>query len=343
MSLFKKAQRARIYLKIGLMGPSGSGKTHSALLLAQGLANGGKIAVIDTENGSASLYSHVTDFDVADMEPPFDTEKYIAAIKAAEEAGYAVLVIDSFSHAWKYLLDKKERLDSRGGNQNRYTNWGPVKADADRLKDAILQSKIHVISCMRSKTEYTQENGKVQKVGMAAIQEPDVEYEFTTVFLIDMTHSAQATKDRTTLFGSRIFQIEPKTGSALLNWLGTADSQETYIPAATTTEPKPHDAPTAPEFAPIKVTLKALADNSGESGKDDYKGLIAMLKSVDEPQEAMIQKAYAAGSKTYDAVYQFARAELKQRIPAATGDDRPAEFRTPAEDPKATASTSEAN
>lgn len=226
MSLFKKASRKRVFLKVGLMGASGSGKTRSALELAKGLAKGGPIAVIDTENGSASLYSHVTEFDVADIEPPFSPEKYIAAIQQAEEAGYKVIIIDSFSHAWKYLLDRKEQLDQRGGKQNQYANWGPVKAEADELKNAILQSRIHVIACMRAKTDYSQEGGKVQKVGLAAIQEPDVEYEFTTVFQLDMAHNASQTKDRTGLFGNRIFRIDSKTGDTFLNWLDSAEVQE---------------------------------------------------------------------------------------------------------------------
>jgi len=226
LSLFKKASRKRVFLKVGLMGASGSGKTRSALELAKGLAKGGPIAVIDTENGSASLYSHVTEFDVADIEPPFSPEKYIAAIQQAEEAGYKVIIIDSFSHAWKYLLDRKEQLDQRGGKQNQYANWGPVKAEADELKNAILQSRIHVIACMRAKTDYSQEGGKVQKVGLAAIQEPDVEYEFTTVFQLDMAHNASQTKDRTGLFGNRIFRIDSKTGDTFLNWLDSAEVQE---------------------------------------------------------------------------------------------------------------------
>jgi len=238
MGLFKKASRKRVFLKIGLMGASGSGKTRSALELAKGLANGGQIAVIDTENGSSSLYSHVTEFDVADIEPPFAPEKYIAAIKQAEEQGYAVIIIDSFSHAWKYLLDKKEKLDARGGKQNSYANWGPVKTEADELKNAILQSRIHVIACMRAKTDYSQEGGKVQKVGLAAIQEPDVEYEFTVVFQIDQAHNAQQTKDRTGLFGERIFKITPDTGKTFLNWLQSADDEEVYVPP-TQREPEP--------------------------------------------------------------------------------------------------------
>lgn len=56
----RTAKREMAKLKIGLQGPSGSGKTYSALLLAFGITNDwSKIIVIDTENNSADLYSHL--------------------------------------------------------------------------------------------------------------------------------------------------------------------------------------------------------------------------------------------------------------------------------------------
>jgi len=234
MSGFKKASRKRVYLKIGVTGPSGAGKSYSSLKLAEGLANGGTIAAIDTENGSMSLYDNLTDFDVLDLSPPFEPKKYIQAIRDAENAGYTVLIVDSFSHAWKYLLSKKEDLDRRGGQgqNNKFANWGPVKAEADELKDAILQSKLHVICCMRSKTEYEQSGGKVTKLGTAAVQEPDVEYEFTTVFDVDMAHKAMTSKDRTGCFGGDAFKIGVNTGQVFLKWLDSASSQEYAIPPA---------------------------------------------------------------------------------------------------------------
>ena len=66
--IFQKAIRKKARLRLALTGPSGSGKTYGALLLANGL--GGKIALIDTEKGSASLYSHIAEFDVLELLPP---------------------------------------------------------------------------------------------------------------------------------------------------------------------------------------------------------------------------------------------------------------------------------
>ena len=51
----RKAQRKQAKIKLAMEGVSGSGKTMSALLLASGITDWSKIAVIDTENHSADL------------------------------------------------------------------------------------------------------------------------------------------------------------------------------------------------------------------------------------------------------------------------------------------------
>ena len=103
MSLFQKAERKKARLRLGLCGPSGAGKTMSALRLMAGLLDppyDGKIAVIDTEHASASLYADVIPFDTLIFEPPYDVVRLIAAIHAAEEAGYQGLILDSITHFW---------------------------------------------------------------------------------------------------------------------------------------------------------------------------------------------------------------------------------------------------
>lgn len=223
---FKKAERKQVKLKLAVTGPSGSGKTFSAMRIASGL--GGKMAVIDTENGSASLYSDKFAFDVLEIQPPFTTEKYAQAINAAIEAKYDVLVIDSLTHAWAGdggLIDQKEKLDARGGKQNQYANWGAITTKHEAFKSAILQSPVHVIATMRSKQEYaqTEKNGKkvIEKLGMAPIQRDGLEYEFTVVFDMAMNHEASASKDRTELFDGRFFVPTEATGKELLTWLNS--------------------------------------------------------------------------------------------------------------------------
>ena len=224
--MFKKAERKRAHLKLAITAPSGGGKTFSALLIAKGL--GKKIAVIDTENDSASLYSDKFEFDSAPIDQPYTVKKYSDAIKAAEHARYDVLIIDSLSHAWAGeggLLSKKEAMDTRGGNS--FANWGAITKEHEVFKAAILNAKIHIICTMRSKQEYSQdksESGKltIKKVGLAPIQRDGMEYEFTTVFDLGMDHTASISKDRTGLFDGQFFMISEATGVMLKKWLDGA-------------------------------------------------------------------------------------------------------------------------
>lgn len=299
--MFKKASRRRVFLKIGIMGPSGSGKSYGALKIAEGIADGGPIAAIDTENGSLSLYDNLVPFDVVDMEPPFAPAKYIAAIREAEAAGYKSIVIDSFSHAWRYLLQKKEDLDKRGngGNRNQFANWGPIKAEMDELKDAILQSRIHVICCMRAKTEYAQEGGKVTKVGMAAIQEPDVEYEFTTVFDIAMDHKAMTSKDRTGMFGGDAFRIDAGTGAKFLRWLDTA-TEQTVAPAKTEAPPKGRAGDPAPDgknafgYVPVRWPLPKMFEEAATEAQLKMHGEKAATRGIGENAIPLVRRVVLA-------------------------------------------------
>lgn len=224
--MFKKAERKRIFVKMALCGVSGSGKTYSALLLAQGL--GGKIAMIDTENGSGELYSDLCEYDAAQLEPPFSPMKFINAIKEAEAEGYNVLIIDSLSHAWSGqggILDMVDKKSATSRSGNSFTAWRDVTPEHNKLVDAILQCRMHVIVCMRSKTAYEmQENEKGKKtpvkVGLAPIQRDGMEYEFTIVFDINREkHYALASKDRTGLFEKTIDVITPATGELIRKWV----------------------------------------------------------------------------------------------------------------------------
>jgi len=233
MAGFQKATRKRVFLKLAVTGASGSGKTYSALRLAKGISN--KVALIDTENGSASLYADRFDFDTLDIKPPFnDFKKFIDAIELAAKEGYEVIIIDSASHFWEGILEFKDKLDRRGGNS--YTNWGEAGQHFKDIIAAVLQSQIHVIACMRSKIDYIIEKnaeGKSipKKVGLAPIMRDGIEYEFTTVFDIDMSHNAATSKDRTGLFADRIEMITEDTGKRLMEWRNSASAENTPDPA----------------------------------------------------------------------------------------------------------------
>lgn len=219
----KKATRKQVKLKLGLSAVSGGGKTYSALLIGYGLCKDwSKIAVIDTENDSASLYSHLGDYNTISLSAPFSPERYIEAIKSCEDAGMEVIIIDSITHEWD---GKGGIIDiSNGMIGNSFTNWGKLTPRHQSFIDAILQSKTHTITCVRRKQDYEMSkdsNGKlqVQKMGLKEITREGYEYELTVNFEMDIKHNASASKDRTGLFvGKPDFIPTIQTGELLKQW-----------------------------------------------------------------------------------------------------------------------------
>ena len=222
---FRKAQRKQATLRLAITGPAGSGKTYSALQLAFGL--GGKIAMIDTENGSGDLYSHLGDYDIASIHAPYDPRMYLQGIHEAEKEGYDIIIIDSLSHAWNGqggLLDLQSKLTETKYRGNSYAAWRDITPIQNMLIDALIASPCHIIATMRSKTEYVQaenERGRteIRKVGLAPVQRDGIDYEFGTVFDLSPEHLAVVSKDRTGLFGDDIFTVNQDTGKKLRQWL----------------------------------------------------------------------------------------------------------------------------
>jgi hypothetical protein len=226
----QKAQRQRAKIKMALQGPSGSGKTYSALQLAFGLCNKWqKIAVIDTENHSAELYSNLGSYQVINLYPPFEPEKYVEAIKICEKEGIEVIIVDSISHEWEYLLDYHASLPG-----NSFVAWSKVTPRHNDFVHAILQSQCHVICTMRTKQDYilVEKNSKLipEKVGLKSVQRDGMDYELTLVFDLDMTNRAKASKDRTGLFLKKPEEVlSVKTGELIREWCSIETVTETYI------------------------------------------------------------------------------------------------------------------
>ena len=216
----KKSERSKAKIKMALQAPSGAGKSYSALLLAQGLTNGNlsKVAVIDTEAGSSNLYAHIGSYNVLNLESPHSPERYMEAIDLCIKSGMEVIILDSISHCWDFLLDYHASLTG-----NSFTNWNKITPRQKAFVEKILQSDIHIICTMRVKQDYvlSEKNGKMvpEKVGLKAIQRDEISYEFTIVFDIDYKHFATASKDRTNLFeGKPQFVINSNTGKKILDW-----------------------------------------------------------------------------------------------------------------------------
>lgn len=222
--MFQKATKSQSRLRFALFGPSGSGKTFTALTVASAL---GKVAVIDTERGSASKYADLFDFDVLELST-YAPDKYVEAIHEAEQAGYDVIVIDSLSHAWNGVggvLEMVDKTAKRSQSNNSYTAWRDVTPQHNALVDAITGSSLHVIATMRSKTEYVMEpneKGKMQprKVGLAPVQRDGMEYEFDVCGEMTIDNELLISKSRCfDLSGAVISKPTVEVGNTLKAWL----------------------------------------------------------------------------------------------------------------------------
>ncbi len=231
--MFQKALKKKSKLRLAICGPSGSGKTYSALSIAKGI--GGKVAVVDTEGCSANLYADKFDFDCVEFDH-YAIDKFISAIKEAENQKYSVLIFDSLSAAWSGaggILDIVDVATKKSKSGNSYQAWSQGTPKQNELINKILTSDLHIIATMRTKTAYEivkNSDGKVapKKIGLAPVQRADIEYEFTIVMDIDVDgHFATTSKDRTGIFDSRSFVPDESIGVELVAWLESGVTPKT--------------------------------------------------------------------------------------------------------------------
>jgi AAA domain-containing protein len=199
---FRPAKRENVPLLLGIAGGTGSGKTYSALRIAKGLAGDQPFAVIDTEAGRANHYADLFQFQHGDLTPPFTPEHYIEAITAAEQAGFGVIVVDSFSHEYAGdggLLDWHEtELQRMAGDDWKkreamtFAAWVKPKKEHKRLVSKLLQLRSHLVVCLRAeekieivknartgKTEVVPKKTLAGHVGWIPIAEKSFAYELT--------------------------------------------------------------------------------------------------------------------------------------------------------------------
>lgn len=256
---FQKATKNETRLRVGVSGAAGSGKTFSALKIAMGI--GGRIAVIDTERKSASLYADKFDFDTVQIEPPYTPDKYIEAIKLAERSGYNTIIVDSLSHAWAGsggLLDMHDAIQKSSKGGNSFTAWKEITPLQNKLLDTITGSTCHVIVTMRAKQDYVIENNsgrnQVRKVGLAPVQREGVEYEFSVYIELSQDHIGVATKDRTDLFDGKCFIPSEQTGQQLVEWLNKPATPCAAVAPNEVQQPKPA-ATTAANTTPAEANI----------------------------------------------------------------------------------------
>lgn len=232
------AKREKQKALIGITGPSGSGKTVGALLLAYGMMKEAypnlseeelwkKIGIADTEHRRSKTYEgqvfgdvKISQFWHIDFKPPYTTVRYEQAIDALKRTGCEVIVIDSLSHHWQGEGGVVEQHGQMKGNS--FQNWGKLAPESTRLVKALTLSNVHMITTLRVKTDYAmvQEDGKTKpvKVGLKPMQKDDMEFEFDTVFHVDMEHQAEISKDTSNLFDGE-FLLDETVGAKLYRYL----------------------------------------------------------------------------------------------------------------------------
>ena len=272
-SPFKAAKRQARKLRVALDGPSGAGKTYTTLRLAFSLKAAGlcsKIAVIDTEHESASLYEGESpdgerwEFDVLPLSQ-FSPTQFTWAVKEATKAGYDCVVVDSLSHAWIGEGGALDQVDKKGGNS--FTAWKDITPLHREMVDTLIRCPAHVIVTMRSKVEYvlTEETNKAgkkimvpKKIGMAPIQRDGLEYEFDLYGCLDQTNQIRISKTRCSLMNQK---TSDKPGPAfwqpLFDWLSSAAPA---TPVSDDTPPHPLAETQQQTFERLAKLIAAAAD-----------------------------------------------------------------------------------
>ena len=226
----RKSARHAAKMRMAIQGPSGSGKTYSSILLAKGLVKDlSRVVVIDTENNSADLYSHLGDYNVMAFSRPFSPERFIQAIEESEIAGMEVIIIDSISHEWEGEGGILESHANMPGNS--FTNWSKLTPRHNAFVQRMLSSSAHVIATIRSKQDYviSDKNGKMvpEKVGLKGVTRDSMDYEFTLVFDMQMNHQAKVSKDRTGLFNSKEPRnLNEEVGHRIAQWCSEDNHEE---------------------------------------------------------------------------------------------------------------------
>lgn len=221
----RKAQREGARLVIGLAGVSGSGKTYTAIQLAYGLANkqAGKVGFLDTENRRGSLYadSLPEQFLIGDLYAPFSPQRYIDAIHEFQAAKVEVLVIDSVTHEWEGSGGCEEIATN---TTSRMADWKRAKAEHKRFMNALLQSDMHIIVCIRAREKVDFTNPREPRsLGVQPIQEKNFMFEMTaSLMLWDAGKRQQILKcpdELLPIFGRGSDYVTADDGAALRAWV----------------------------------------------------------------------------------------------------------------------------
>lgn len=221
--MFKPATKEAAKLRMVISGPSGSGKTMTALRIAQAL--GGKIALADTEELSASKYvdykhtqtEEPIKFDTLNVVKPFSPSKIGEIIDGAAAGGYSSLIIDSGTAFWKseggllQLIDEFcKKQQAKSGKYDSFAAWktyDPIFMQ--HIQERILRAPLHVFTTLRAKQEHVivEENGRktVKKIGMSPEFREGFEYAMDLEGTLTMDHDLIIGKTRIPALDGKVF------------------------------------------------------------------------------------------------------------------------------------------
>jgi hypothetical protein len=250
MSIFQieEAEREGARLVVGLVGISGGGKTRTALEIAYGMANynSKKVGFICTENKRGRLYSdclvdpqtgEVQRFLIGDLVAPFSPQRYIEAIQAFEKAGVEVLVIDSGSHEWEGIGGCEDIANANPAKPA----WNRAKAEHKRFMNALLQSPMHIIVCLRAreKVKLAKDNqGKTvyEPQGVQPICEKNFTFELTASLMMWNGGRSQdvlkCPEELKPILGRQEGYITAADGAALRAWVDGAKQLDPEVERA---------------------------------------------------------------------------------------------------------------
>lgn len=261
---FTKATKKAAKGRIAIDGPSGSGKTYTALTLATHL--GDRVALIDTERHSASLYADLFAFDTLALNS-FEPDTLVKALASAGAAAYPVVVVDSLSHFWSGsggMLEQVDNASKRSGG-NSFGGWKEARPMERRMVDALLAYPGHVIVTMRTKTEWVIEqqenrNGRTvsvpKRVGLKPEQREGIEYEFDVVGDMDLEHNLVVTKTRAVALAGKVYNNpDGELAKTLNDWLSDAKTEAPDVNAYMALVAEAADRP-----ALLELLRKAKAD-----------------------------------------------------------------------------------
>lgn len=199
---FRRGVRDKTSVLIALAGPTGCGKTFTAILMAIGIAyprmkadeiiamisreGHSRVFMIDSEGGRGLHYCpgpgiapdfrDTFPYEYGEITAPYTPERYSDAVKAAEDAGALVIIIDSMSHEYESeggileIADQIERGTPKPGIEHPRDPYGggdswkdwiakPVKSPGQwnepksrhkKMVNRMIQSRAHLIFCLRA-------------------------------------------------------------------------------------------------------------------------------------------------------------------------------------------------